>query len=64
VNREKDTPKFQFNNKLFMNFICKEPVEPLTLDEIADRCHCPEEVLFLSSLVYVSYVGSKLQWVN
>lgn len=37
---------FQFNNELSMNFSCKEPVEPLTLDEIADRCHCPDEVLF------------------
>lgn len=23
---------------------CKEPVEPLTLDEVADRCHAPEDV--------------------
>jgi hypothetical protein len=38
-----------------MNFSCKEPVEPLTLDEIADRCHCPDEVLFLSLLVYVKF---------
>jgi len=31
---------------LFQISSCKEPVEPLTIDEIADRCHCPEEVLF------------------
>lgn len=35
---------------------CKEPVEPLTIDEIADRCHAPEEVLlpFLASLLKIS----------
>lgn len=27
---------------------CKEPVEPLTLEEIADRCHCEEDVCSLS----------------
>uniref|UniRef100_A0A804QDJ5 Glucose-6-phosphate isomerase n=1 Tax=Zea mays TaxID=4577 RepID=A0A804QDJ5_MAIZE len=25
---------------------CKDPCEPLTIDEIADRCHCPEDVSF------------------
>jgi hypothetical protein len=25
---------------------CKDPAEPLTIDEIADRCHCPEDVSF------------------
>lgn len=25
-------------------FSCKEPVEPLSLDEVADRCHAPEDV--------------------
>jgi len=28
---------------------CKDPAEPLTLDEIADRCHCPEDVSFASA---------------
>ncbi|GJM98565.1 hypothetical protein PR202_ga15589 [Eleusine coracana subsp. coracana] len=30
---------------------CKDPVEPLTLDEIADRCHCPEEIEMIYKIV-------------
>lgn len=28
----------------FTLFSCKEPVEPLTLEEVAERCHAPEDV--------------------
>lgn len=38
---------------------CKDPVEPLTLDEVADRCHAPEEVrdkkLFFSNFLEWTY---------
>ncbi|KAG9450790.1 hypothetical protein H6P81_010755 [Aristolochia fimbriata] len=30
---------------------CKEPVEPLTLDEIADRCHCPEDIEMIYKII-------------
>lgn len=30
-------------------FSCKEPVEPLTLDEVAERCHAEEDVCIVSS---------------
>lgn len=30
---------------------CKEPVEPVTLDEIAERCHCPEEIEMIYKIV-------------
>ncbi|KAH7655490.1 glucose-6-phosphate isomerase protein [Dioscorea alata] len=30
---------------------CKEPVEPLTLDEIADRCHAPEEIEMIYKII-------------
>lgn len=29
---------------LSLSLSCKEPVEPLTLDEVAERCHAPEDV--------------------
>ena len=32
-------------------FSCKEPVEPLTLEEVADRCHASEDVLPFISLI-------------
>ncbi|KAG9137433.1 hypothetical protein Leryth_020631 [Lithospermum erythrorhizon] len=30
---------------------CKEPVEPLTLDEIADRCHAPEDIEMIYKII-------------
>ncbi|KAI3919637.1 hypothetical protein MKW92_039014 [Papaver armeniacum] len=30
---------------------CKEPVEPLTLDEIADRCHSPEQIEMIYKII-------------
>ncbi|OEL22945.1 Glucose-6-phosphate isomerase 1, chloroplastic [Dichanthelium oligosanthes] len=33
----------------FMN--CKDPAEPLTLDEIADRCHCPEDIEMIYKII-------------
>uniref|UniRef100_A0A0D9X8Y6 Glucose-6-phosphate isomerase n=1 Tax=Leersia perrieri TaxID=77586 RepID=A0A0D9X8Y6_9ORYZ len=30
---------------------CKDPVEPLTLDQIADRCHCPEEIEMIYKII-------------
>ncbi|BAF23967.1 glucose-6-phosphate isomerase 1, chloroplastic [Oryza sativa Japonica Group] len=30
---------------------CKDPAEPLTLDQIADRCHCPEEIEMIYKII-------------
>ncbi|KAL6844862.1 hypothetical protein ACP4OV_025521 [Aristida adscensionis] len=30
---------------------CKDPVEPLTLAEIADRCHCPEDIEMIYKII-------------
>ncbi|KAF8117775.1 hypothetical protein N665_0008s0120 [Sinapis alba] len=30
---------------------CTDPVEPLTLDEIADRCHAPEEIEMIYKII-------------
>nr|ACG29317.1 glucose-6-phosphate isomerase [Zea mays] len=30
---------------------CKDPCEPLTIDEIADRCHCPEDIEMIYKIV-------------
>ncbi|GFP89567.1 glucose-6-phosphate isomerase 1 chloroplastic [Phtheirospermum japonicum] len=30
---------------------CKEPVEPLTLEEIAERCHAPEEIEMIYKII-------------
>lgn len=30
---------------------CKEPVEPLTLEEIADRCHCEEDIEMIYKII-------------
>ncbi|KAG5045422.1 hypothetical protein JHK86_014828 [Glycine max] len=30
---------------------CKEPVEPLTLEEIADRCHAPEDIEMIYKII-------------
>ncbi|KAI4366539.1 hypothetical protein MLD38_022405 [Melastoma candidum] len=30
---------------------CKEPVEPLTLEEVADRCHCPEDIEMIYKII-------------
>ncbi|KAK1301465.1 hypothetical protein QJS10_CPB12g01422 [Acorus calamus] len=30
---------------------CKDPVEPLTLDEIADRCHAPEQIEMIYKII-------------
>ncbi|KAM7257886.1 hypothetical protein ACFE04_013627 [Oxalis oulophora] len=30
---------------------CKDPVEPLTLDEIADRCHAPEDIEMIYKII-------------
>lgn len=39
-------PNNRLPNNLFC-FSCKEPVEPLTLEEVADRCHCSDDVCFV-----------------
>ena len=37
-------------------FSCKEPVEPLTLEEVAERCHAPEDVHILAhSITFLNY---------
>lgn len=30
------------------SFSCKQPVEPLSLEEIAERCHVPEQVILFT----------------
>ncbi|RLN35331.1 uncharacterized protein C2845_PM03G00210 [Panicum miliaceum] len=30
---------------------CKDPAEALTLDEIADRCHCPEDIEMIYKII-------------
>uniref|UniRef100_A0A1J3EKL6 Glucose-6-phosphate isomerase n=1 Tax=Noccaea caerulescens TaxID=107243 RepID=A0A1J3EKL6_NOCCA len=30
---------------------CKDPVEPLTLDEVADRCHAPEDIEMIYKII-------------
>ncbi|KAL3735073.1 hypothetical protein ACJRO7_024252 [Eucalyptus globulus] len=30
---------------------CKEPVEPLTLEEVAERCHAPEEIEMIYKII-------------
>ncbi|PSS31592.1 Glucose-6-phosphate isomerase [Actinidia chinensis var. chinensis] len=30
---------------------CKEPVEPLTLDEVAERCHAPEDIEMIYKII-------------
>ncbi|KAG6396399.1 hypothetical protein SASPL_142547 [Salvia splendens] len=30
---------------------CKQPIEPLTLEEIADRCHAPEEIEMIYKII-------------
>ncbi|XP_073000547.1 glucose-6-phosphate isomerase 1, chloroplastic-like [Typha latifolia] len=30
---------------------CKEPIDPLTLDEIADRCHAPEQIEMIYKII-------------
>ncbi|GAB4844920.1 glucose-6-phosphate isomerase [Ancistrocladus abbreviatus] len=30
---------------------CKEPVEPLTIEQVADRCHCPEDVEMIYKII-------------
>ncbi|KAJ4845922.1 glucose-6-phosphate isomerase [Turnera subulata] len=30
---------------------CKEPVEPLTLEEVADRCHAPEDIEMIYKII-------------
>ncbi|KAI8014318.1 hypothetical protein LOK49_LG05G03080 [Camellia lanceoleosa] len=30
---------------------CKEPIEPLTLDEVADRCHAPEDIEMIYKII-------------
>ncbi|KAK6940228.1 Phosphoglucose isomerase (PGI) [Dillenia turbinata] len=30
---------------------CKEPVEPLTLEEVADRCHAPEQIEMIYKII-------------
>ncbi|XP_078432702.1 phosphoglucose isomerase 1 [Wolffia australiana] len=30
---------------------CKDPVEPLTIEEIADRCHAPEEIEMIYKII-------------
>jgi hypothetical protein len=38
-------------------FSCKEPVEPLSLDEVADRCHAPEDVNAIFSVPLLGTVS-------
>lgn len=30
---------------------CKEPVEPLTIEEVAKRCHCPEDIEMIYKII-------------
>ncbi|KAB1203894.1 Glucose-6-phosphate isomerase 1, chloroplastic [Morella rubra] len=30
---------------------CKEPIEPLTLDEVAERCHAPEDIEMIYKII-------------
>uniref|UniRef100_A0A7C9E1R2 Glucose-6-phosphate isomerase n=1 Tax=Opuntia streptacantha TaxID=393608 RepID=A0A7C9E1R2_OPUST len=30
---------------------CKEPVEPLTIEEVAERCHCPEDIEMIYKII-------------
>ncbi|XP_021740326.1 glucose-6-phosphate isomerase 1, chloroplastic-like [Chenopodium quinoa] len=30
---------------------CKDPVEPLTIEEVADRCHCPEDIEMIYKII-------------
>lgn len=30
---------------------CKEPVEPLTVEQIAERCHCPEDIEMIYKII-------------
>ncbi|KAF7065934.1 hypothetical protein CFC21_072000 [Triticum aestivum] len=30
---------------------CKDPAEPLTLEQIADRCHCPEDIEMIYKII-------------
>ncbi|KAJ6335448.1 hypothetical protein OIU78_012141 [Salix suchowensis] len=30
---------------------CKEPVEPLTIEEVADRCHAPEDIEMIYKII-------------
>ncbi|XP_015072797.1 glucose-6-phosphate isomerase 1, chloroplastic [Solanum pennellii] len=30
---------------------CKQPVEPLTLDEIAERCHCEDDIEMIYKII-------------
>lgn len=47
----KRTRHFRSPLRLNVSFCsCKEPVEPLSLDEVADRCHAPEDVNALLSI--------------
>ena len=41
--------------KFLCFFSCKEPVEPLTLEEVAERCHAPEDVIAISFIVNFCY---------
>ena len=49
-------------NCVFSVFSCKEPVEPLTLDELAERCHAPEDVhtdiLWTFTSIFNNYLKS------
>ncbi|WZY69466.1 hypothetical protein YC2023_001706 [Brassica napus] len=40
-----------YTNPSFSACSCKDPVEPLTLDEIADRCHAPEEIEMIYKII-------------
>lgn len=43
-------------------FSCKEPVEPLTLEEVADRCHAPEDVYTAAPpLPYINFLKLSLR---
>lgn len=39
---------------------CKEPIEPLTLNEIADRCHSPDQVWAFFSQNFIVFLGGSV----
>lgn len=42
---------YLLQSNTFFCFSCKEPIEPLTLEEIAHRCHAPEEIEMIYKIV-------------
>ncbi|KAH9756326.1 glucose-6-phosphate isomerase 1 [Citrus sinensis] len=44
------TSTLELNPTLELMF-CKEPVEPLTIDEVAERCHTPEDIEMIYKII-------------